>query len=204
VYFAFFSAEGFWMEKREKMSYCDGCRHYFKFNSKYSRYYCLAHEHERRIIPSEHKPSFCIGHTKGKVMKETATPVWGSPSSSEVKLEVGQIWQGDSGNFRIILCVGKEKVFYDLVDKEDVNRMGACEHVTAIKDFISTYARKLLPCWPEKKKVKRARALILGHSNALPYVPCQFFKDDTEIKEMYFDIKEIIEFPYGEWKEFLE
>lgn len=123
---------------------------------------------------------------------------------SDVKLEAGQIWKSDSGNVRIILFVGKEKVLYDLVENKDIIKLKSSEHVTSIKDFIDTYANKLLPCWPpkeEKKKVKRSQALMLRDD--LPFVTEGLFKNESEIYGRY-ERERIIKFPYGVTEEFEE
>jgi hypothetical protein len=193
------------------MSYCDGCDNYcYEYSKAFeggifsSASVCLAEAFCRIVIPSEQKPAFCVGHTKGKEMKETATPAWGSPSS-EVKLEVGQIWENETG-VRKITAIGENKVLYVFLkaynkdDEADVGYEWACSYA----DFVQHRAVKRLPCWPEKKKVSKALVIYKGKylSGYREYISTRYYETKEEAKkELGLDF-----IRFAEWsrEEFLE
>jgi hypothetical protein len=129
-------------------------------------------------------------------MTETATPVWGSPSSNEIKLEVGQIWKSRVAGVRKILMITDESVFYSIVSS--YRKEGMCD----LNYFRKDKAHELLPCWPEKKKVMRAKAIVKRDILSAPFELDYFFKDKEEI--VSHTNATIVEFPYGAWKEFDE
>lgn len=116
-----------------------------------------------------------------------------------IKLEAGQAWAcSEDTNIRVIKHVSVEHVIYDVF-----NSVGSLtgEHATDIRWFIKTNAKKLLPCWPPKPKIRRAQAVFAG--DTWPYSPRHWFKDKEDAQK-YSDSK-IIEFPLNDmWKEFDE
>ena len=114
---------------------------------------------------------------------------------SEIKLAAGQIWEGKRGDVRQILFIGNNKVFYRNLTANSF------EDSVGIEYFKSEHVLKLLPCWPEKQKVKRAQALLRGPY--IPFVSNYWFKDEDDVQQ--FSGSKIIEFPLnGVWKEFDE
>ena len=122
---------------------------------------------------------------------------------SDIKLEIGQIWDSDSGIVREILHIGKEKVFYRILHHQDYQRVNDYESSTTIEEFKEHYGKNILPCWPKKKKVKRAQALFVCKENSWPYTPRHWFKDEADCAS--YTSSKIVEFPLnGLWKEFDE
>ncbi len=125
------------------MNYCNSCI-YYTHNYFIDKYYCVAHKIALIVTPSEHKPAFCTGHSEKKEEKEM---------SDEIKLEVGQIWDSNSGIVREILYIGKEKVFYRILHHQVYQRVNDYESSTTIEDFKENYGKKLLLCWPPKPEI---------------------------------------------------
>jgi hypothetical protein len=116
-------------------------------------------------------------------MTETATPVWGSPSS-EVKLEIGQIWS-DEDIWEVIkvVAIGEKSFIYTVLFNKRFPSYVGEEHLYHGKNVGSEFP-KLLPCWPPKKKVSKALVIYKDKhlSDNREYISTRYYATEEEAK----------------------
>jgi len=117
---------------------------------------------------------------------------------SDIKLEVGQIWTGKDEHVRQIIFIGNTTVCYSALT------LGSSENSLNIDYFKSECTHKLLTCWPEKKKVQRARAIIFRKYHNKPIVTNTMYASIEEANEDWLGQGEVHKWPYGEFEEFDE